>query len=1005
MRFTRNLRRLTMPPLSVLSNLSVTARTTFERVSGLMPLRPAASPSHARAHACACIAALFVWLSPAGLFAPRTSPLSVEVSPLSEEEIDDALRRAASAALGGREGTVVVMDARDGRVRASVNPHLAFSHAAAPGSAIKPFTLLAALDAGTVDGETRAFCRGRYARGDFEMNCSHPRYKTTFGPSQALAHSCNRYFAGVGEALEGARFVETLERFGFGARTGGGGEAELAGALPHAEVRVTEMLGESERLLVTPAQLLTAYAALFNGGRLLTPRRARPGALHSHERARVEMKDEHRALLVEGMRGAVTTGTASRSGLERLPLAVFGKTGTSTPRDEFRPQGWFVGLAGDGGGLEAFEPERIKLAVVVFLRRGRGSDAAELARPVFEEYARLLSRGAGHDRSGFGAAVERGDASAPVDDGAAADASSSSGSTVRVRMTRERRTVERSTEDYVLGVIAAEASVEYELEALKALAVVARTYAARNLGRHARDGAHLCDTTHCQRFIVHDETARPDFYELARRAVKETAGEVLRDGTGGVAETYFSASCGGMTADAASLWGTAPSPSHLRSVRDEACASGLHSEWTDAVRATDLLRALRADRRTDVGARLSSVRVVRRDASGRAALVALDGERRLTVRGWDFKIIVGRTLGWNVLKSSRFDVARAGENFIFRGSGFGHGLGLCQAGAHAMAARGASYKSILERYLPGTRVGRKAEGAKTVSRAAGGRERASGATVVASAQTREASRAFARVSDYEVRRAVRADDESRLVEQIVHAGLSGRGVEREDDEGVEREDGEDDEDDEEEGGAVFLRASFERGRARLSSENFRLNYPRGVERREAGAVLRALEDARRDVARRLERAALRVEGVGRVDVFVHETTGDFTGATGQPAWVAAVTEGRRIELQPLEVLRRRGIVTTTLRHEYVHAVCEALGRGPAPRWAVEGLASHVAGEGASLARHAPRRRIALDELERRLARPASAEEMRSLYAAAHAEVVALIRREGEEAAWRRATGR
>ena len=65
---------------------------------------------------------------------------------------------------------------------------------------------------------------------------------------------------------------------------------------------------------------------------------------------------------------------------------------------------------------------------------------------------------------------------------------------------------------------------------------------------------------------------------------------------------------------------------------------------------------------------------------------------------------MGRVLGWNVLKSSRFEVGRSGSNFIFRGSGFGHGLGLCQEGAHVMAARGASYQKILEKYFPGTIV-------------------------------------------------------------------------------------------------------------------------------------------------------------------------------------------------------------------------------------------------------------------------------------------------------------
>ena len=162
-----------------------------------------------------------------------------------------------------------------------------------------------------------------------------------------------------------------------------------------------------------------------------------------------------------------------------------------------------------------------------------------------------------------------------------------------------------------------------------------------------------------------------------------------------------------------------------------------------------------------------------------------------------------------------------------------------------------------------------------------------------------------------------------------------------------------------------------------------------------------LESARADVSRRLESASLGA-AIPDTEVFIYETTGDFVGATGKPAWVAAATVGRRIELQPLDVLRRRGVLATTLRHEFTHAALDALGHGRAPLWLVEGLAIFVAGEGPQLARSAPRQKISTDELERRLAGPASPLEMRALYAAAYAEVSALIRREGEAAAWRRA---
>ncbi len=184
-----------------------------------------------------------------------------------------------------------------------------------------------------------------------------------------------------------------------------------------------------------------------------------------------------------------------------------------------------------------------------------------------------------------------------------------------------------------------------------------------------------------------------------------------------------------------------------------------------------------------------------------------------------------------------------------------------------------------------------------------------------------------------------------------------------------------------------------------------MNYPAGSKlnpRREVEETLAALEDVRADVRGRLAAASLAPPAPGVVsEVFAHETTGDFTGATGKPAWVAATTHGRRIELQPLATLKRRGILTQMLRHEYAHAVIAQLSHGRAPRWLAEGLAAHVAGEGTMLARFASKHKLSLEELEQKLDAPANAAEMRALYAAAWREVAALIRAGGEAEAWRR----
>jgi SpoIID/LytB domain protein len=919
----------------------------------------------------------FCLLPFAFFLAPSARREAAAPAPLGEAEADEVLLRAARAALGGRAGAVVVLDARTGRVRALAGGRVAFEEATPPGSAVKPFTMLAALRTGSLDADERHRCRVNYSRHDFKIACSHPRYRAAFGPAQALANSCNYYFARTAETLDAAAYRRTLGEFGFGAPTGGGDEREAPGLLPRDTPGVAEMLGESEQLRVTPAQLASGYAALFNGGVLLAPRPGRAEGFTPTVRARLEVAPEHRALLLAGMRGAVAYGTASGAGLSTLPVYVFGKTGTSTPQDGWRSQGWFVGFAaGDGDARASGEDsatravadvpaESVRLTVLVFLKRSRGSEAASAARTVFEAYARTLGLTRNSQLAG----------SSDADDARGAPLSNSNtegeGRAVRVRLTREDATASLALEDYVFGVLAAEGSVESEPEALKALAVAARTYAVGNLRRHARDRFDLCDTTHCQRFTpVRDESARPDFYEMAHRAVRETAGEVLRDPSGKVAESYFSAACGGATADVSKLWGVARAPVYLRGGRDEACA-GVAERWTDVVTAAQLARALRADERSDVGERVEGVRVVRRDRTGRAEMVEVVGARRRLLRGWDFKIIVGRTLGWSVLKSSRFEVTRAGSSFVFRGTGFGHGLGLCQAGAHVSAGRGASYRQILARYFPGTGVGE--------LRDADFGLRGDGAG--------------ARVDESEADEngAVGVSDESGAVEnQPSHASPHADG-------GVEN--------------VLFQKASYivptppvaagVDGRGQLRSEHFRLSYPARVGRGEAEGLLRALEAAHADVSRRLERAGVGA-AVPSVEVFVHETTGDFVGATGRPAWVAAVTEGRRIQFQPLEVLRRRGVLSTTPRHELVHAALEAVGAGRAPLWLVEGLAAHVAGEGRALALTPVRERLSIDELERRLARPGSAAEMRALYAAAYAEVSALVRREGEPAVWRRA---
>ena len=848
----------------------------------------------------------------------------------NEVALDAALQDAATAALANREGTIIVMDAQTGRIRAIVNPQLAYAQALMPGSAIKPFTALAAMRAELIDPNSRTVCPGRFTGLNFSLACVHADHLPPFSPAQAIAYSCNYYFATVGQRLGRDQLVATLREFDFGQPTGISQE-ELNGVVrpceigSNARVRTAESnvgadqsdcrersaVGESDHIQVTPIQLLTAYAALVNGGHLFQPQVAPSDQFSVVERSSITIAPKHRAVIVEGMRGALRYGTARAAKLDSLPMTVIGKTGTAMPATGFRNNGWFVGFANPTQSGGDSDPASVDLAVLVLLSRAHGADAAELARPIFQAYANHAN-GGGNEASTSASQMRPSDGP----------------STIKVHLVRENVTQTLSLEDYVRGVMRAEGTVESEPEALKALAVAIRSYAIKNNGRHAKDGYDFCSTTHCQRFVSQDSNATLE--SRISKAVRDTEDQVLVDEEGKPIDAYFGASCGGETANIQDLWGVTP-VSYLQGVHDEYCDAGPHAMWTDTISHTDLLRALQSDSRTDVGNRLDQVMISQRDETGRAEFITLEGEHRKTVRGWDFKIIVGRSLGWNLLKSSRFAVARSGSNYIFRGSGFGHGLGLCQEGAHVMAMRGASYQKILEKYFPGTAMQRYMKKLANAGR-------------------------------------------SETKADILPEGSGSSDLN------------------------VPIR-NIHFALVTISSEHFRLTYPADTDRRTINQILSTLESTRDDYQRRASSISTTIN-IPRLEVRLNESTGDFTSRTGQPPWAAAATKANRIELQPVTILKQRGVLFTTMRHELAHIVIDAVGGSRAPRWLQEGFALYLAGESRSISRYLAQRRLTEDQLEERLLHPRTQAEMRSLYAEAYFMVSERIRRNGEGSVWR-----
>ncbi len=273
-------------------------------------------------------------------------------------------------------------------------------------------------------------------------------------------------------------------------------------------------------------------------------------------------------------------------------------------------------------------------------------------------------------------------------------------------------------ETYVERVVASESGPADGPESLKALAIVVRTFALQQAHGHA--DYDLCDSTHCQ--LLHwggkpDSTEKPSapsvprpFAEwvgsraAAHAATLATAGETLWF-HGQRAQAWFHQNCGGRTASPQEVWPPTTTQGRdlaskkmpwLVSRIDPFCTTRGAREWSAEISVPDLTAALaRAGLARSGWSRLT---VVRRGESGRAVVLAVDSAQ---ISAEDFRLAVGRTLGWNKILSTWFEVSRQGDSFLFHGRGSGHGVGLCQAGAAAMSAQGRDSAQILSQYFPG----------------------------------------------------------------------------------------------------------------------------------------------------------------------------------------------------------------------------------------------------------------------------------------------------------------
>lgn len=281
------------------------------------------------------------------------------------------------------------------------------------------------------------------------------------------------------------------------------------------------------------------------------------------------------------------------------------------------------------------------------------------------------------------------------------------------------------TEEYLYSVLGKEMSPSWPLEALKAQAICARSYAVRNWNKFASYGFNLCTTTVSQ---VYGGVATES--EKTIEAVNQTKGQLLKY-NGQVAEALFYASNGGYTADARYVWGG--SVPYLTAKQDpyEVNEKASYGTWTATLTAEDIAQKL-LDRNINIG-KIKNVKITGSDNHTVYEVEIIGENGTHTVKNDDVRGFFGlksqyfeitATGGnsgsiaenWSIFKKGAYDYYINGDysvfssslpsagSFTFNGRGYGHRVGMSQCGARDMALMGFSAYKILDFYYPGTVV-------------------------------------------------------------------------------------------------------------------------------------------------------------------------------------------------------------------------------------------------------------------------------------------------------------
>jgi stage II sporulation protein D len=251
-----------------------------------------------------------------------------------------------------------------------------------------------------------------------------------------------------------------------------------------------------------------------------------------------------------------------------------------------------------------------------------------------------------------------------------------------------------AVDDYVKGVMNGEVSPAWPPEALKAMAIVIRSYAYNRWAASNSAKAHMYSDVRSQEYCgINCEDIR------SNAAVDDTAGLVMVHNNQ-VLQAFSHACCAGTTETASEVWGSSEDGECFQVKNCQWCRGSKHfGPWMLIMEKTTLSRRLAPD--IGKGLTLKTITVIDRNESGRVRTVEVQTIwKKVRMSGAHFRSLVG----WNDIRSARFEVEDRGDVMQFEGTGWGHGVGLCQEGTRKMAEEGTDAETILKFYFPGVEV-------------------------------------------------------------------------------------------------------------------------------------------------------------------------------------------------------------------------------------------------------------------------------------------------------------